>query len=40
MKTTIENKELVIRIPLQDPPKRSAGKTLVASTRRNQQAFT
>ena len=37
MKVTIENKELVIRIPMQTPPQPSAtGKTLVvASTRGN-----
>lgn len=37
MKVTIEGKELVIRIPMQNPPQPSAsGKTLVvASTRGN-----
>ena len=36
MKVTIENKELVIRIPMQEPRPSSSGKTLVvASTNGN-----
>lgn len=38
MKVTIEKKELVIRIPLQDPTPSASGKTLViASSRGNQK---
>lgn len=32
MKVTIEGKELVIRIPLQDPRPSSSGKTLVVAS--------
>jgi len=41
MKATIENGELVVRIPLQDPPRPSkSGKTLVVATTGGNQATT
>jgi len=39
MKATIENGELVIRIPVQDPPRPSkTGKTLIVATSGGNQA--
>ena len=38
MKCTIEGKELVVRIPLNDPPQRSAtGKTMVVASSHGNQ---
>ena len=37
MTVTVENKELVIRIPMQNPTASASGKTLVVATSRGNQ---
>jgi len=40
MKATIENNELVIRVPLQEPTPSSSGKTLIVASSHGNQTTT